>query len=239
MTIQSDYRRDFGNKEWETIKLFELHFQKAFPKCDTLRHLELRSRKWEFWLSLQSIRKSNFGSLCASTIQAEKRRQKAGNLVHGINLFGRKTHIPSVLADSIKEVVSADIDILTSVACVDCVKSYCGDTKGVHVFVQLPENHDISHEDALNLCTSVKLHVGSVHGEFCHGVCLLRNGTFKQFVPKGADLQVYQLRDSVFSRKTFFHFIIRLQQKRHCSGSESYPFVSLWCFVCELYEHGQ
>lgn len=202
-TLESRLKESFDPKGWESIKVFEWHFQHTLKGIsnDQISSVEILDKKWKYWEECTACANSEkfLATICSTVARIDRKREdtREGALQESPPqlIHGQKTHLPSLLHSSI--VVNA-LGMRASsfqIVYTDCHDAICHHTEGIHVFLEVSPFASIDAAYALDVVHSIKSEMVHSHGEICREVTVFTSGTFSAFRNEG-EVQILRLREA-------------------------------------------
>ena len=201
-TAALDYKKQFREEQWQTILLFEYHFQKQCQSKDSECTLdESVQARWAYFSICKNATElgEKFMDSSKALVNERDERKKIGIKQQGIQISGSQSHLPSILDAAIKEAINNHLDRFSNAISVDIETSRA--TNSIHVYLELakdrewmPDNGDMS----LQRCIKKVLNDHSIN---LGSLVLFEHGVFGRFCDMGDSVSRFNLRDSFLAGK--------------------------------------
>ncbi len=196
--LQSEYKVEFSDEEWEHICLFEHHFQteNTTDVSDAFGLDELITKKNSFWDYIRKLKDiiSNFANTSRKTISRRKNRHISWESQNGVHVWTDKVHNPLIIEQHVYEYITSIYgDDIQRVVCVDC-SEICQHTKGIHVHFDLASPDCRFMEE---IASSARRLLANKHSCSSPSVLFWKPDSTTQYVDKSGNIARFHLRDDV------------------------------------------
>ena len=198
VSLMEDYQKFFDVTEWNKIILFEYHFSKYYDI--SLSYEESLRSKWIFLGQVKEASRMGKQIVCESRKELNHRmnRFRSASCQSGIELTAStKIHLHSMLEKSLEiHLEKIFSGLINSIVCAETEETLQNDS--IHVYVEVTDRNTTLSS---SLASEVQHTLCSNHNLKAKLVCVLDEGTFKDYTDEAGAVTRYKLRDDIIMRK--------------------------------------